>query len=286
MELSKERQVILNRIAEYERKGLFDKDVNDDPPTRPLRPGEVDYTCRKPTTRIASKIANRIGINHFEKMMKKQAFILRDIRGSENLSAIKDTGALISCNHFSVFDNYAVYKAISPILGKRDLYKIIREGNYTSFPGLYGYLFRHCNTLPLSQSLACTKELINALHILFQRGEKVLIYPEKGMWNDYRKPRPLKLGSFRFAAKENVPVLPIFITLEDTDRSGADGYPIQAYTVHILPAIFPGKELSVRENARRMCLENYNMWKETYESFYGIKLEYTTEGDVEPCSST
>ncbi|MBQ8409849.1 MAG: 1-acyl-sn-glycerol-3-phosphate acyltransferase [Clostridia bacterium] len=286
MAISKERQLILDRIADYEKRGLFDRDVNDDPPTRPLRPGEVDYTCKKLSTRIAKRIANKVGQNHFEKMMKNGDVVLKEIKGRENLSAIESTGALITCNHFSVFDNYAVYKAVAPILGKRDLYKIIREGNYTSFPGLYGYLFRHCNTLPLSSSLSCMKELLAALHVLFSRGEKILIYPEQGMWHNYRKPRPLKLGSFRFAAKENVPVLPIFITLEDTDRHDADGMPIQAYTVHILPAIFPDKALSLRENSMRMCLENYKLWKATYEAFYGIQLEYTTEGEVNPCSST
>ena len=38
MAIPTETQKILDRIAEYERLGLFDKDVNDDPPTIPLRP--------------------------------------------------------------------------------------------------------------------------------------------------------------------------------------------------------------------------------------------------------
>ena len=285
MPISENRKMILQRIEEYEKQGWFDRDINDDPPTRPLRPGEVDYTCKKLSTKIAKCIANRVGQNHFEKMMKKGDVVLKEIRGRENLAAIADKGVLITCNHFSVFDNYAVYKAVAPVLGKHDLYKIIREGNYTSFPGLYGYLFRHCKTLPLSSTFACMKELLSALHVLFERGEKILIYPEQGFWHDYRKPRPLKLGSFRFAAKENAPVLPIFITLEDTDRHDADGMPIQAYTVHILPPLFPDPSLSVRENSERICRENYRLWKETYEAFYGIPLVYSTEGEVEPCST-
>ena len=286
MAISEERQQILARIAEYERLGYFDRDINDDPPTRPLRPGEVDYTYQKCSTKIAKWVANRIGQAHFEGMMKRGDVVLREICGQENLQAIANTGALITCNHFSVFDNYAVYKAVLPALGKRDLYKIIREGNYTSFPRLYGYLFRHCNTLPLSSSLSCMKELLSALHVLFARGEKVLIYPEQGMWHDYRKPRPLKVGAFRFAAKEGVPVLPIFITLEDTDRLDGDGMPIQAYTVHILPAIFPDTERNLRENCEAMCRENYRLWAETYERLYGARPEYTTEGGFDPCSFT
>ena len=285
MAISPQAVKIQQKIEEYERLGFFDKDINDDPPTRPLKVGEVDYTLKKRSTRIASKIANKVGQHHFEKMMKDGDVILKEIRGCENLDAIKDCGALITCNHFSVFDNYAVYKAVCPILGKRDLYKIIREGNYTSFPGLYGYLFRHCNTLPLSSTLACMKELMQAMHTLFERGEKILIYPEQGMWHNYRKPRPLKLGSFRFAAKENVPVLPIFITLEDTDTVGKDGFDVQEYTVHILPAIFPDSNKGIRENTEDMCRANYAAWKDTYEAFYAKKLEYSTDGEVNICST-
>jgi 1-acyl-sn-glycerol-3-phosphate acyltransferase len=98
------------------------------------------------------------------------------------------------------------------------LYKIIREGNYTSFGGFYGYLFRHCNTLPLSSSLSGMKALLGALKKLFARGEKVLIYPEQSMWYNYRKPKPLKVGAFSFAVKNNVPILPVFITLENTAK--------------------------------------------------------------------
>ena len=143
--------------------------------------------------------------------------------------------------------------------------------------GIYGYFFRHCNTLPLSADHRAFRELRDAITVLLGRGEKILIYPEQGMWWNYRKPRPLKAGAFHFAAANKAPVLPFFLTMEDTDRIGADGYPIQAYTVHILPAIEPDAALSVRENAQRMCDRNYAAWKDVYEQFYGIPLTYTTE---------
>ncbi len=274
------------KIENYERQGLFDKDIAEDPPTIPLQPGKVDYTCRKLSTRIGAKLANCIGSAHFERKMKKGEVILKEIRGRESLDAIKATGALVVCNHFDPFDNYAVYKAIKPALEGRDLYKVIREGNYTNFRGLYGYLFRHCNTLPLSSSLACMKEFLAALHLLFARGEKVLIYPEQALWPHYRKPRPLKVGSFRLAAKENVPVLPLFITMEDTEKKNADGGAVQAYTVHILPVLHPEPDKKVRENSELLCRRTYALWKETYEQVYGIPLTYLTEGEVDPCSYT
>ena len=104
------------------------------------------------------------------------------------------------------------------------------------------------------------------------------------MWWNYKKPRPLKLGSFRFAAKAGVPVVPFFITTEETDKKDAAGFPILAYTVHILPAIHPDPEKNIRVNTEEMCTANYNAWKAVYEEVYGIPLTYTTEGEVKPCS--
>lgn len=278
MSVSAERQAILSKIEEYERAGTFDIDVEEDPPTKPLNFKRVDYTQKKLSTRISAYFANKLGRRHFENMLKRGDVVLKEVRGTENLNAIRDIGAFVTCNHFNAFDNYAVYKAIQPALGKKMLYKIIREGNYTSFGGFYGYLFRHCNTLPLSSSLAGTRALMNATSVLLSRGEKILIYPEQAMWYNYRKPRPLKSGAFRLAARDNAPVLPIFITLEDTDALDSDGLPIQAYTVHLLPALFPDNSLTVRENTERMCKENYRLWVDVYERFYGEKMVYDTNG--------
>lgn len=284
MEQSQERLEILKKIEDFERRGTFDIDVENDPPTRPLRKGEVDYTAKRLKTRAATYGANIIARRHFDGCIKRGELVIRKIVGIENYKAVADRGVLITCNHFNAFDNYAVYKTIQPFLGNRNLWKIIREGNYTSFPGFYGFLFRHCNTLPLSSDLAVLRELLVATDTLLRRGEKILIYPEQAMWWNYRKPRPLKLGAFRFAARSDAPVLPFFITMEDTDAFDKTGFPIQAYTIHIAPPIYPDPALSVRENSRRMCEENYRIWREIYEDTYKIPLTYTTEGEVSPWS--
>lgn len=277
-EKAPDRLEVLARIADYERQGLFDHDVENDPPTRPLRPGEVDYAEKKLSTRIAMKIANRRARAFFEARIKEGSLVIKEVRGLENFAPVKDGGAVITCNHFNAFDNYAVYKALEPAYGGHwELYKVIREGNYTSFPGLYGYFFRHCNTLPLGSNITVLREMMAGVQTLLTRGEKILIYPEQGMWWNYRKPRPLKAGGFQFAVKAGVPVLPMFITTEDTDVIGGDGFPILAYTVHILPAIYPDPAKNARENARAMAQANYDAWKRVYEDFYGIPLTYTTE---------
>ena len=273
-ERSPDRLRIIERIAEYEREGKFDVDVEDDPPTRPLRPGEADFTGRKFSSKIKTFFANRSAYRYFEGLIKKGDLVIKEVRGEENCLFAKESGAVVTCNHFNPFDNYAVYRALLPCLGKRPLYKVIREGNYTSFPGLYGYFFKNCNTLPIPSDYRLLAEMAAAADELLKRGEKILIYPEQAMWWNYRKPRPLKGGAFTFAAKASVPVLPVFITMTDSDRTGADGFPVQEYTVNILPAILPDPRLTARENAAVMKEKNFAVWKEVYDDFYGLPLSY------------
>lgn len=273
-EKSPDRVAIVEKIALYEKNGWFDRDVEDDPPTRPIEPGEVDYTLKKLSNKIASEIANRYAKRFFDKLIKKGELIIEEVRGIENYRSVKG-GALITSNHFNPYEQYAVFKSIERELGKKRLYKVIREGNYTSFPGLYGYFFRHCNTLPLASNHTALREFMDAVGVLLERGEKILIYPEQAMWWNYKKPRPLKDGAFRLAAKNNSPIIPFFLTMRDSDRIGGDGFPIQAYTVHILPPIFPDPEKSIRENTEIMKNKNFELWKEVYESTYGIPLSYS-----------
>ena len=269
----KERLAVLEKIGEYERNGWFDRDVENDPPTVPLQPGTVDFAQSKWTTRCKTWIANRVAYAYFERLIRRQQLIIRAVHGIEHVREA-DCGAMITCNHFHPFDHYAVFKAIEGELPKKELYKIIREGNYTSFPGLYGYFFRNCNTLPLCSNIHVLGELFAGVEKLLARDEKILIYPEQGMWWNYKKPRPCKEGAYRFAAKSMVPVIPMFITMEDSDVLDEAGFPIQAYTVHILPLLRPDPRLSVRENCAAMKAKNEKMWKETYESVYGKPLCY------------
>ncbi|MBE7087582.1 MAG: 1-acyl-sn-glycerol-3-phosphate acyltransferase [Clostridiales bacterium] len=272
--LSKERIEVLNRIIEYESKGLWDKDVETDPKSKELLPNKVDYLGKKLSSKIQTFIANKLAINYYESLIKKGDFIIKEIRGIENFSSIKG-GAIITCNHFSILDNYAVYRAIKPYLEKgRQLYKIIREGNYTSFGGLYGYLFRHCNTLPLSSNIKTMQKFLASVKVLLSRGEKILIYPEQAMWWNYKKPRPLRPGAFNIAVKNSVPVIPLFITMTDGEKVLDDGSKVQEYYLNFLPPIYKKEGLGDKENQAYMSSENFNAWKGVYEKFYGKKLTY------------
>ena len=269
-----QRLAVLARIDEYERKGWFSKDVEDDPPTIPLEPEKTDYLCRKFSNKILRIVVYAIARHFIHKIIRNKQMIIKEVTGLENFIKVRKSGLIMTCNHFNAFDNFAVYHVIEKVLPHRKMYKVIREGNYTSFPGMYGLFFRHCDTLPLSSKFSTMKLFIKSMDILLRRGEKVLVYAEQGMWWNYRKPRPLTSGAFKFAVDSNVPVLPFFITMSDSDIIGGDGFPVQEYSVHILEPIYPDPKLSEKENIEMMREKNYQMWKDVYEKTYGIPLEY------------
>ena len=276
MQKSEHKLELIRRISDLESKGLWHLDVEDDPETYPLMPDQVDYLNEKLINKIKNKIANMAGSRFFDKMIESRQLIIKEVKGIENFSSVSG-GRLVTCNHFSVTDNYAVWVSLRDHMDGKLLYKVIREGNYTNPPKPFGLFMRHCNTLPLSSQTSTMKKFMHAVKVLLGRGETILIYPEQSMWWNYRKPRPLKTGAFMFAARCGVPVLPCFITMRDSDVMGDDGYFVQEYTIHISAPIYPEDGLGYRKNMAKMMDKNFAVWREIYEREYGMPLVYGTE---------
>ena len=279
---SEDRLAILEEISKLEKEGRFDVDPEKDPPTIPLMPGEADYLNEKITSKFKTTIANTIGLGFLYEILRRNQLIIKETVGIENLNNLK-TGAVLTCNHFNPFDIFAVETAFMSSSQKRKkLYKVIREGNYTSFPGFYGYLFRNGNTLPLSSNTKTMMEFVRAVDKILKNNDFILIYPEQSLWWNYKKPKNLKNGGFKIAAKNNVPIVPIFITMKNSDIIGSDGFPVMEYYIHIEKPIYPNEELSVKENTEIMKKTNFVCWKNVYEKFYNRPLEYTTQDGLSP----
>ena len=274
---ARDRVEILKKIEQYEREGRFDEDVENDPPGRMLMPDEIDYLKRSASDRMKTNFAYKMARKFVYGLLDDKKMIIKEIKGIENFKALT-SGAVITCNHFNAFDSFAIQMAYEAAeQSERTFYRVIREGNYTSFPGFYGFLMRHCNTLPLSSNRHTMVKFMEAVNQLLREGHFVMVYPEQSMWWNYRKPKPLKPGAYMFAAKNNVPVLPCFITMQDSDIIGEDGFPVQEYTIHIAPAIYPEEGQSYRVNMKAMQEKNAEIWREIYEREYHIPLSYTTE---------
>ena len=271
---NQERVDIVKKIEQYEREGRFDEDVELDPPSKELPPDAIDYYRRNLFEKLKRKAAFTLARRYVNSLISDKKLIIKGYEGIENFRNLA-TGAVITCNHFHAFDSFLMQLAYEQSdHPDKDFYRVIKEGNYTSFPGFYGFLMRHCNTLPLSSNKETLRKFMDATETLLREGNFVLIYPEQSMWWNYRKPKPLKEGAYTFAARSHVPVLPCFITMQDSNMIDDDGYYIQEYTIHVGKPIYPDESLPYGKREKKMIEENSQFWKETYEKVYHIPLTY------------
>lgn len=270
-ERSAERLEILAKIATLEKEGgeSFYVDVEHDPSGHELGPDEVDYLRKKPKNKIKTFFARMLAAV-LQPIVRKDLQIT--LEGEENLAGIKG-GAIITSNHFSIFENIAVKEVADRVPGKHRFYRVIKGLNYFQ-PGWVGFMMKNCDTLPLSKNLKTMRLFADSLEKLLQKDSLVLIYPEQAMWWNYRKPRPPKAGAYFYAAKFNVPIIPCFVTMEDTEKLDGNGFPKQKYTVHVLPPLYPDPNKTARANEHFMMQENYRLCCGVYERVYGEKVTY------------
>ncbi|MBQ7602579.1 MAG: 1-acyl-sn-glycerol-3-phosphate acyltransferase [Clostridia bacterium] len=277
-QLAPDRVEVLNKIKEYERIGNFNTDVENDPPAPVLMPNEIDYLQKKLSTKFKRKIAYTGAAKFLKGAIKNRMLIIKEIKGLENWSSIEG-GAVITSNHFNPMESFAMHYAYMQTgkQKKKRFYRVIREGNYTAPPGPFGNIMKYCDTLPLSSNKQTMVNFMRSVDTLLAKGNYVLIYPEQAMWWNYKKPRPHKDGAYKIAVRNNVPIVPVFITMKDSDLYGPDGYPIQEYTINVFKPIYPDPNKSKAQNIEDMLAQNEQLCSECYEKTYGIPLEYDTE---------
>lgn len=272
MEKSKERLEILKKIDELEKKGIFNVDVENDPPTIELKPEDYPKLKKSLAGKIKRALAYAGGRKIINGLIKSGDLIIDDIIGLENWTNQKGP-VVVTCNHFSPNDSFIMQCLFEKSKRKR-MFKVIREGNYTN-PPCFPALFRECDVLPLSETNRHTMmAFVSACDEVIKKGWDIMVYPEAAMWWNYRKPRPFESGAFNIAVKNNVPVVPIFITMQDDKKLGGDGFPIQRHTVHVLPAIYPNETLPKQERREDLAKQNYDAWVKVYKETYKTKLTY------------
>ena len=195
------------------------------------------------------------------------------ITGIENALSIKG-GAIVTSNHFSPVENTAVRLVVKK-LGKKRINIVSQETNL-AMPGAIGFLMNYADIIPIAEDKNYLKnDFPEIIKSLIQKNEYVLIYPEQEMWFNYRKPRPFKRGAYYYAAKLGVPVISIFVEMQDLNEKDTDEFNKVKFKIHILKTIYPDPEKSVKENSVLMCEEDYAQKKAAYEKAYGKPLDYT-----------
>lgn len=263
------RREVLKEIENCEKRGEFDKHVDPVDFSLCLPVDEKFGYLSKGFFETIKIFFQRIFcIAPFSYKLHKYDFKTQ-ICGKENLKNLN--GAVVICNHVDKFDCLVAKKGFAP----RTLY--VTGAKFNNQKGYMGDMIRAGRFMPFSDNFTAQKNLDKAISTVLKRKQYVLFYPEQAMWWHYRKIRPFKNGAFYYAAKNNVPVVPTFITFRDQSENDDEGLPKQQFFYNIMPAVFPQEQLNRRENEQYLLNECHNAWTKKYEEFYGQKLTFDTE---------
>lgn len=267
-------EVIKNIKRSAECKDFYAKVEIDDPVLTSEQSNEIVKNYIKSRTTRSFKIKSFFA----RTMANILTFALNrktEIVGIEKLKGIKG-GAMITSNHFSPIENTAIRHLVKK-LGKKRLNIVCQETNL-AMTGAIGFLMNYGDTIPICENVRyMQRDFTNILSELVENDEYVLIYPEKEMWFNYRKPREFKRGAYYYAARLNVPVISCFVEMQDLPERDKGDFNKVKYTVHILDVMYPDINKTVKENSVEMCKKDYELKKSVYEKVYGKPLTYTFE---------
>ncbi len=259
MHLSETSREVLEKIKIAEQEGRFNDHldpINYDNAIPMTDDYNYKYSLRD---RIKYALIRFFVINPYS-WFSNRHYLMTSVRGRENLKGIKR--AIITCNHVNKLDALAVRKALR---GHR-LY--VTVGDFNNQKGKLGDYMRATRTMPLSNRFSVMRNFDIKLSSLLEKKNYVLFFPEGSEWWEYELPRPFRSGAFHYAAKNMVPIIPVFITFLSSNRIGYDGIMQKKFVVNILPPIFPDEKLSLKENKDYLEKANWNAFVNKYENFY------------------
>lgn len=248
----------------FRKTELFDPVITADDIKRVIEP--FDTARRKPINKLRAKIARLIAESETKKRNEGTVIV-----GLENALSVEG-GALITQNHFSIMDN-TIARLLAMQCNRRKRFDVIIQETNVFMTGFFGFLMKNCYTLPVSRSASyMAKNLKPTLKSKLDGGHFVLIYPEQELWFNYKKPRDAREGAYHYAAEFMKPIIPTFVTMENTDVIEDNGFYKQRYTLHVMPPIYPDPSLTVRENRDEMRKKDLELKRKCYEDNYGIPL--------------
>ena len=269
------REAVIKNIASLVAEGDFNGKVEINDPVVSAEKGRamlksyvknrgtLGYKIKNTVARGIASVATRI--------INKNTEII----GADILSSL-DSGAIITSNHFSPLDN-TVVRCLVRSLGKKRVNIICQLTNF-AMDGFIGFLMNYADTIPVGSDAEYMSHSLPAiLSELLEKKEFVLIYPEKEMWFNYRKPRPTLDGAYHYASKFGVPIISCFVEIIDLNEMDNESFRKVGYKIHVLGLLYPDKDKSIRENREELKRLDYQLKKEAYEKIYNKKLDYSFE---------
>ncbi len=140
--------------------------------------------------------------------------------------------------------------------------------------GIGGKFFRAGGFLPLASSIKAMSNLDKEISTIFQEGNSIVtFYAEQAIWKQYKNSRPLKKGAFHYASKNDVPVVMTVILFRKPNCIRRMFGFKKDCTVKVCPAIYPKKELSVKENITYLQESTQEAYDRAVCEFYGYDYE-------------
>lgn len=258
------------REKQYERLGEFDRDLR---PYRTDNARAIDETYKYSYNFLEHVLRFFIiAIVHIVLPPILFFSVGYRVRGRKNLKGVKS--GIIVTNHVHYFDCLMV-EGFAPYR------KVFHTGaGFNAKRGIRGELLKLLGYMPLNGTFTAQKNFNKRLGEIFKKGGYVQFYPEHALWLRYKKPRPYMDGAFKYAAKFSVPVIPTFITFENSPLREFFGLKERA-VINVMEPIYPDENLTLRENAENLSFRAQLAATQCYTRVYGKKPSYETEEAAE-----
>jgi len=186
------------------------------------------------------------------------------IKGKKNLKKLKNSGAIITPTHNVTMDCSITARSVCyPYkLG----YFLTHEKNL-NIP-FVSCLMRMLRTFGLPDSLSMKRECFKYIENLLSQKKWVIIYPEGDLENYKHNLDSFKSGSFKFAVKINVPIIPVVYCY----RKAKGVYKLLGrkrplITGYILEPIYPNTSLPINESTLKLQEQCETLMNETFKKY-------------------
>lgn len=181
------------------------------------------------------------------------------IKGKKQLKKLKKTGFVAVSNHVLNMDAAII---ASSIFNWRKCYFVVLSENST-IP-VAGSIIKALGGIPIASDLSGSRKFLKYCNNLLKKNKPILIFPEKALWHGYKGIRPFDNGAFRLAVTNNVPILPIVITLKYRNKKKTR---YKAY-FNIQEPIYPDKSLPEKRGAEELNERTQQIFKTKSAEFY------------------
>lgn len=180
------------------------------------------------------------------------------VENKKVLKKIKKSGAIMVGNHCHMLDAMFFAMKVAPRMN----WITSRPENF-QIP-VAGGILKTVGAIPIPYDIKGMRLFFEVVDERLQKKQMLTFFPEGSMWPYYRSLRPFKNGAFRFAARNNVPVLPAVTVMRIKHVSKTKKKHRMRFV--FLDPVYPDPALSVAESAEAMKQAAYEAMKQRIEA--------------------